>query len=176
MSDASLTANMGRWLIRLVPFLTLLAAVLASHLPLPTVVAQNTMPPLVLSFVFLWAVYRPAWLPISLVFVVGLLMDVLGSVPLGLNAILLVLVYWPVVVQRRVFLREPFPFLWLSFAAILASLELLRWLFVSLVLLSLAPVGLVLSNLVVGIGLFPIIAWAVIRSHHWFTRLDPEAQ
>ncbi|MEO0393321.1 MAG: rod shape-determining protein MreD [Pseudomonadota bacterium] len=175
MSEASWPGNMGRWLIRTLPFLTLLMAVLASHLPLPTVVAQNTMPPLVLSFVFLWAVYRPNWLPISLVFITGLLMDVLGSVPLGLNAILLILVYWPVAIQRRVFLREPFPFLWVSFAAIVALVEVLRWLFVSLIFWSFAPVGLVLSNLVVGIGLFPLIAWLVIQGNHRFTRLDPEA-
>ena len=176
MSEASTVGFLARWIIRIVPFLTLFAAVILSHLPLPMVLAQNTMPPFVLSFVFLWAVYRPNWLPVSMVFVIGLLMDILGSVPLGLNAVLLVAVYWPVAVQRRIFLREPFPFLWLSFAAIVTLVELTRWLFVSVSLLALAPVGLVFSNLVVGIGVFPLIAWAVIRCHHGMTGLDPEAQ
>ena len=176
MSEASTVGLLARWIIRLVPFVTLFAAVILSHLPMPTVLAQNTMPPFVLSLVFLWAVYRPNWLPVVLVFIVGLLMDVLSGVPLGLNAVLLVAVYWPVAVQRRIFLREPFPFLWLSFAAILTLVELARWLFVSASLLSLAPVGLVFSNLIVGIGVFPLIAWAVIRCHHGMTGLDPEAQ
>lgn len=176
MSSPSAVSTLGRWLVRLLPFFTLFAAVIVSHLPMPITLGQNTMPPFLLSFVFLWAVYRPNWLPVILVFLAGLLADILGSVPLGLNAVLLVLVYWPVTVQRRVFLREPFPFLWLSFAAILAAVELVRWLFVSLVLLSFAPLGLVLGNLIVGIGIFPVIAWLVIRCNHIMTGLDPEAE
>ena len=176
MSEDNTVGSLARWLLRLVPFLTLLVAVIFSHLPLPTVLAQNTMPPFVLSFVFLWAVYRPNWLPVGLVFITGLLMDILSGVPLGLNAVLLVAVYWPVAVQRRIFLREPFPFLWFSFAAIVVFVELTRWLFVSLSLLALAPVGLVFSNLILGLGAFPLMAWAVIRCHHGMTGLDPEAQ
>ncbi|MBV6632092.1 MAG: rod shape-determining protein MreD [Alphaproteobacteria bacterium] len=161
-----------RLLGRLLPSLTLaFMVVLGLMLPANPWTGQS-MPPLLLMAVFVWAVYRPEFLPLPVVFGFGVIFDALLGLPLGISAVLLVAIYWPVTLQRRIFLREPFPFLWLAFAVILSVVELLRWVLVAALTLELPPIGLVLANIVFGCGIFPIIGWLLIRLNHWIGSLD----
>lgn len=158
--------NPAGWLVRLVPALTLLLGLLVSVVPLPLPWFGSAMPPVLTAMVFLWAIYRPEWLPLPFVFAIGLLQDVLLDMPLGLNATLLAVIYWPIVWQRRIFLREPFPFLWFGFAVILLPVELLRWLVLMLLSLALMPASQMLADIMLGCGMFPLLGWLLIRLNH----------
>ncbi len=165
-----------QFLTRLVPALTLFIAIIFSISRISLPLLGDTMPPYMLAVVFVWAIYRPDWLPVWGVFVAGLVFDALAGLPLGLTAVLLVAVYWPITMQRQIFLREPFPFLWLSFAVVLVVVEMLRWLLVSLLTLDVAGFGLVLANIGLGCGIFPVIGWMLIRCNHVLTGAELAGQ
>ncbi len=51
------------------------------------------LPSVTLAVVFFWSLFRPASLPPPVVFVLGLLLDLLGYLPLGCGVLTLLLVY-----------------------------------------------------------------------------------
>src|SRR5580698_8961609 len=51
------------------------------------------LPSVTLAAVFFWSLFRPASLPPPIVFLIGLLLDLLGSLPIGTGVLTLLLVY-----------------------------------------------------------------------------------
>ncbi|MEM6902866.1 MAG: rod shape-determining protein MreD [Pseudomonadota bacterium] len=172
MADTFFDFSPVRWFGRLLPSLTLLLMLIIGLLLPANSWTGQSVPPLLVIAVFIWAVYRPEFLPVPVVFGFGVVFDALLGLPLGISAVLLVAIYWPLTLQRRIFLREPFPFLWLAFALILTGIELARWGLIAALTLELPPVGLVLANIGFGCGIFPVIGWLLIRLNHWIGRLD----
>jgi len=160
-----------RLLVQLVPGATILLAMILSLIPLPWPAVDHGVAPFMLACVFVWAIYRPEALPLAFVFVVGVLFDALIGGALGLNACLMVAVYWPVALQRRLFLREPFPFLWLGFAVLLLGTEVVRWLVVAALTFSLPPVTSSLASVLIGCAIFPLIGWLLIQLNHRLSRM-----
>lgn len=80
--------------------------------------SSAVMPNLLLIYVYYWAVHQPQAIPSWLVVLLGLYYDLLLGLPLGLNALPLLLVWFGMAIQRRVVMREAF---------------LVRWVIVSMV-------------------------------------------
>ncbi len=89
-----------------IPLILLGLMILLGLLSLPVPYAGSARPALVLMAVYYWAIYRPTLVPPFLCFAAGLLTDILSGMPLGLNALVLVIVQWIVRSQRR-FLMGP---------------------------------------------------------------------
>ena len=77
-------------------------------------------PALPLIAVFYWTLYRPDLMPPVAAFVIGLLQDILGGLPLGVSACVLVGVHAAVNTQRRFFIGKSFAVVWLGFALVSA--------------------------------------------------------
>ena len=82
---------------------------------------------LVLMSVFYWSVHRPELIAPANAFAIGLLQDVLGGTPPGMNALLLVLVRSVVVTQGRVFRGKSFLVLWWGFSLVAMGTGLALW-------------------------------------------------
>ncbi len=74
---------------RLTPALTVVAAALVMCLPLP--LAWGVMPNLALLLVIIWASLQPRLMPAWVAFGVGLLLDMLAGLPVGLSGLLFAL-------------------------------------------------------------------------------------
>jgi len=132
----------------LTPFLLSIALVLITVLPSGIPGLAAVAPPLALMSIYHWTVYRPNQLPVSAVFVVGLLHDLLTGAPLGLFTLVFLTAYGVTLTQRRFVAGKSFLIYW-----VLAC----GWTF------SLLDPRAVVFQYLVTIGLFPLIAGAFLR-------------
>ena len=87
---------------------------------------------LALGCVFFWSLFRPASMPPPVVFLIGLLADLLGYVPPGVGVLTLLLVHGLALRWRRVLTRQGFVLVWLAFAGVGAGAAALNWALTSL--------------------------------------------
>ncbi len=118
-----------------------------------------------LACVYFWSLYRPASMPAPLVFVTGLLLDLLAQEPIGVHVLLLVLIHALALKYRRYLTRSGFSTLWLVFAAIAGAAVLLEWLLVSLLTWRVLPIWPGLFEFGVAAGLYPFLAIYLITLH-----------
>lgn len=119
-----------------------------------------------LMAVFYWAVYRPELMPNTVVFALGLFLDILVGTPPGMNALVLVLVRASVVTQARMFRGTSFVVLWWGFGVVTICAALVIWLLsagLSMTMLSLQPV---LFQAALTTALFPFLVWVQARIHN----------
>jgi rod shape-determining protein MreD len=117
---------------RIVPLLSTLVFVLVSVVPLQIPGFAAVTPSFALMAVFHWTVYRPDLLPLSAVFALGLLLDLLNGTPyLGVSALILLVARTAVLMERRHFVNRAFPALWLYFLALATGTFAFGWVFVS---------------------------------------------
>lgn len=113
---------------RLVPFLTTVLFAFFSVIPLNLPGFAVVMPAFALMAVFHWTVYRPDLLPLSAVFVTGLLLDLLNGTPyVGLSALVLLLARAAVMGQRKFFINRNFTIVWLGFLVLATGVFVLSW-------------------------------------------------
>lgn len=152
------------------PLLTSLLLVLISALPFHVPDFGRVSPNVAFMVVFYWSIYRPDRFPAWAAFAVGLWQDVLIGTPLGMNALVALLVHWAVSNQRRFFQGKSFFVVWWAFALVAVGVALLVWLLMmvlSSTLMSPAP-GLV--QLVLTIALYPFLTWFLAGVQHVILR------
>lgn len=120
---------------------------------------------IVTGSVYFWTLYRPASLPAPIIGLIGVLLDLLGSSPLGLWAVLLLLEQAALLRLRRSLVAQGFLTVWLVFTGFAAALGLLEWLGRSLLGLTLLPANPVMIQTGVAILLYPLLAMLLVRAH-----------
>jgi len=153
---------------RAMPALFTLMLVVVNMVPLHIPGIARIMPVLPLIAVYHWAVYRPALMPPSVVFAVGLLHDVLSGTPLGVNAVVYLSVYGIVVWQQRYLSGKSFLVVWLGFAIVSLIATVEAWLLVSILSQALVEPNAAVFQFVLNFGFFPLIAWAFLRYQQTF--------
>ena len=118
-----------------------------------------------LSAVFFWSLFRPASMPPHLVFVLGLLADLLGFAPPGVGVITLLIAHGCAMRWRRKLARQGFFIVWIVFGAIAFGAALLQWALTSLLTFSLLPPGPALFQAQLAAGLYPALAILMTRAH-----------
>lgn len=81
----------------------------------------------VLMAVYYWSVCRPTLLPPAAVFAVGLALDALSGLPVGLSAAILVAAQGIVRGQRRYLMGQSYVVLWTGFAIVCMASALAQW-------------------------------------------------
>lgn len=111
--------------------------------------------PLLLMSIFHWSLFRPKLVPHYFAFLIGLAFDIFSGMPLGLNALLFVVVQWFVKGQRHVLTGQSFMALWVGFAMVLGPALLIEWLVMSVFFDVTFNVMIPLSSYGVGLCVFP---------------------
>ena len=122
---------------------------------------------------YFWSLFRPAAMPPPVVFLIGLLFDLLGYLPLGVGPLTLLAVHGLALRWRRLLTR-------LGFLSGLAGVRGLRrsaprrsaGLLTALLSFRLLPVAPALFQAVLTAALYPALAVLFIRAHR--TVADPE--
>jgi rod shape-determining protein MreD len=130
------------------------------------------LPAVTLSCVYFWSLSRPAAMPPPVVFLIGLLFDLLGYLPLGLGALTLLAVHGLAAHWRPALLRRSFLSSWLVFIAFAIGAALLGWMLTVLLSLRLLPAGPALFQAALAAALYPALAILLLRAHR--TIADPE--
>ena len=143
-----------------------LAAAVPSHVP----GFSALVPAVTLISIYYWTIFRPDLMPALAVFAIGLFQDILSGLPLGVNALIFLLVYAIVLGQRRFFLGKSFLVMWWGFLLIVAGAFLLTWLAVSLLEAAFLDPMPALFQAGVTLAIFPIFTWLFIRTQQAMLR------
>lgn len=122
-------------------------------------------PALALACVFFWSLYRPASMPPAIVFLLGLLADLLGLSPVGASVLVLLIVHGFAVAWRRVLVRQGFLVVWIAFLAVAAGAALLQWALVCLLTFRLFSIAPAVFQFLLTAGLYPMLATIFVRLH-----------
>ena len=149
-------------------FFVVLFAALPFRIPEFGPVAPNVA----IMAVFYWGVYRPDRFPIAAAFGLGLWQDILTGAPLGVNALVLLLVYAAVQHQRRLFTGKSFYEVWTVFAIIALATALAVWVLIMLMSSATLNPAPGLFQLVLTVLVYPFATWVFARIHHLVLRDD----
>lgn len=121
--------------------------------------AGDFKPFFLLMAVYYWAIYRPTVMPVGYTFALGLILDFLADLPLGLSA--LVMVGLQTVVRRsRIFLMgQPYVMVWLGFAILSIAYTAAFWFLMSVKNMAFVPAASLIQMLVasaLSVLLFPL--------------------
>lgn len=152
------------------PSLLLIFLVVLGQLPFSLPVDSAVTPYFVLMAVFYWGLHRPDLLPASVVFVVGLFQDALEGEPFGVNAFVLIAVYWFVASQQRHIGERSFMVLWLVFAVVGLVAETMRWLLVCLLTTTLIAPWPVTFEFLMTVALYPVLTIAFVLAQKTLPR------
>jgi rod shape-determining protein MreD len=153
----------------IVPYLFILFLFLLNVVSLSYVFMGAVKAPFFLMAVYYWAIFRPAIMPAWFVFAAGILIDLLSGLPIGISAVVFLLVRWTIANQRKFLMAQPFMMMWSIFAAIAVMAGLLQWGLFGLVNLGWTPLTPVAVSIILGIVIFPPIGTVL----HWTRKALP---
>lgn len=120
-------------------------------------------PNILLLAVYYWSVFQPQRVHPMLLFMLGLLSDIVTGAPLGIHPLMLLLVRSIVLSQRRLFLAQQFLFVWLGMFVTALFGYAIIW--ISLQIISDGPVSVnvMLVPIVSTVLLYPLWHWLCDR-------------
>ena len=130
------------------------------------------LPAVTLGCVWFWSVFRPVSLPPPVVFALGVLLDLLGYLPLGVGVLILLVTQGLALRGRRFLGQQGFAVVWLAFSVVAFGAAALTWTLVALLRLRLIPVGPSILEAVLTASLYPALAIPLGAAHR--TIADPE--
>jgi len=160
----SLFQRMDLWARELLPLITTLGLLLLSLTPTHVPGWAGVAPVLTMMAVYYWAIYRPDLLSPLVAFAIGVLQDVLAGTPLGVNALVLLLIQGATASQRRFFLGNTFAVAWWGFALVAFAAVVLAWLLASVVYGQLLQVRAVMFQYLLTLSLYPVVSWGLAKT------------
>jgi rod shape-determining protein MreD len=125
----------------------------------------QSMPAFTLAAVFFWTLFRPSSLPPPLVFVIGILADLLGQMPIGSSVLVLLLTQLLVSRSRRFLPQKGFLFVWVVFVGVAAVASALQWGLACLMNWALYPPIGGIFQFLLSAGVYPVLATVFTRAH-----------
>jgi rod shape-determining protein MreD len=145
---------------------------LLTEVPFGIADQATLLPGVTLACVYFWSLFRPAAVPPPVVFLIGLLLDLLGYLPLGVGPLMLLVVHGLALRWRRVLARQGFLSVWLAFAGFAIGAAVFEWTLAAVLSFDLLPLGPVMFQASLTTALYPALAVLFIRAHR--TVADPE--
>lgn len=161
---------MDTWVRHLIPVGVTLTLLLLTAIPTRVPGLSGIIPMLPLMGVYYWAIYRPDLLPAWSAFLIGLLYDIIGGTPLGVNALVLLAVQGVAAGQRRFFLGKSFMVAWWAFGLLAAAAAGTTWLLVTILYGQALDASPVIFDYLLTMGLFPLLTWTLARTQMAFLK------
>ena len=130
------------------------------------------LPGAALASVFFWSVFRPASMPAPMVFLLGLLLDLLTLSPPGIAILTLLIVHAVGLGGRHRLARQGFVLVWLVFVLVAAGAIALDWALSCAFTLRLLPPQPAVLALALAAGLYPLLSALFTWAHRGMA--DPE--
>lgn len=145
---------------------------LLAEMPFGIADQATLLPAVTIACVYFWSLFRPAAMPPPVVFLIGLLLDLLSYLPPGVGVLTLLVTHGLAVRWRPVLTRQSFPVVWLVFAGFGTGAAALSWLLTALLSFRLRPLGPMLFQALLTAAIYPALAGLFVRAHR--TVADPE--
>ena len=161
--DARLSNKVADFCRSGIPFAVSVLLILAAVLPYGLPKSSLAAPVLALISVYYWSLFRPELMPAGAAFLLGLLVDVLGGGPPGLNALVLILVHWAASGQRRALAGKSFAVGWLGYLLIAGGAAILNWFVASVFHVTVIESVPLLVSHAIGTAAYPLVAIFLAR-------------
>jgi rod shape-determining protein MreD len=158
--------RLDRFARQVTPIALSFLVVVLTAMPLSVPNYGPVAPNLGIAATFYWVVYRPDVYPPWASFAIGLWEDILSGAPIGMNALLLVVVHWVIIAQRRFFQGKSFFVIWWAFAMTAGIVAILGW--VLTMLLSSTAISPLPALFQFGLSaaIYPFITFMFARTQH----------
>lgn len=130
------------------------------------------LPAVALTCVWFWSLFRPEAMSPPIVFLLGLLLDLLGFLPLGVGGVTMLITHGLAQRFRYVLGRQAFTVVWLIFIAVACGIAFLNWGFVSLLTFRLIPSRPAVFQAGLASALYPVVAVPLMLAHRGFANPD----
>lgn len=152
----------ARWLV---PFALLVFGLFLLGLPFGIPGQAFLRPLYAMGCVYFWSLYRPASLPAPLIALAGILLDLLGLSPLGLWAVLLLLLKAITFALRRYLVPASFIWVWGGFVVLAGVGAIAFWVAACAEHQMLMPGTPILVEVLLAATLYPALSVLLIRMH-----------
>lgn len=130
------------------------------------------LPAVTLVSVWFWSMARPDTMPPPLVFLIGLLADLVGYLPLGVSAFTMLAVHGMATSLRRFLAQHGFALIWTVFGLVAVAAAMLMWLLVMLLNFRLLPPNAAVFEAVLAIAAYPVLAIPFSAAHRSIANPD----
>ena len=130
------------------------------------------LPAVALTCVWFWSLYRPEAMNPPMVLALGILLDVLGFLPLGVGALTMLTTHGIAQSLRRFLSRHGFAVDWMVFSGVACGIAAMNWALVAALTLSLPLPGPVLFHAGLAVAIYPAVAVPLALAHRGFA--DPD--
>jgi rod shape-determining protein MreD len=162
MDDVFTLNSLWRYLVAY-GFFTILLLISVISLSIP--MAESVRPYFIIMGIYFWAIYRPTLIPPLLIFIMGLLYDLMMGFPLALHAALFVISYWVIKNQRLFFLGQSYFILWIGFCITCFSVLSVEYLFFSIFYHGFFNFMPLIGSFLLSAFLFPLLSFIFTRIH-----------
>ena len=107
--------------------------------------------------VFYWVLNRPDLFNMFIVFLLGLVCDVISAIPMGADIVAYLVIYVMLNNFSSLFNNKPFVFVWCGFAFIFIVAILVKWLIVSIFYAEFLPLSQLFFTILFTVACYPII-------------------
>jgi len=145
---------------------------LAVEVPFRIALQAALLPAVALVSVWFWSVFRPTAMPPPVVFLIGVLMDLRGYLPLGAGVLTLLIAHGIAQRWRRFLVQQGFAVAWIAFLPVAVGGAALIWLLSALLTFRLIPPVPALFQAVITAALYPVLAIPLTRAHR--SLADPD--
>lgn len=145
---------------------------LVDIVPLPFLGSAAIRPEFFIMVIYFWAIFNPLMLSPLVLFILGLVIDALAGLPLGMHAFFYLLVYFIIRQQRRFLLGQSFFILWIVYILLNVGVQLSEWLLFSLTRQGWLPLNDFFFSALIGICFFPCLCWIFSLMHRWLNSAD----
>jgi rod shape-determining protein MreD len=114
-----------------VPMIATLVLVVLYLVPKHAATFSNVMPMLHMTSVFYWGIINIRHMPYWFVFIIGMLVDAVTGLPLGISSMVYVFFVLFMRMQRKYVHKEGFLIHWAFFSALLMVIFGIKWLFIT---------------------------------------------
>lgn len=157
MNDLFSSQNIKNWTLLGVAQIFILFLLSLDFVSYSVALSDAVRPYFIVICIYFWSIYRPTFLLPIYVFALGLVFDVILNYPMGLHAVLFLVLQWIIRDQRLFFLGQPYVIIWLSFAFTCFCVLLSEWLFFTVISDNVFDFGRVLYGTLVSVLIFPFI-------------------
>jgi rod shape-determining protein MreD len=160
----SVAQRIDGWARVLSPFCICLLFILISVAPLRLPVLSTAAPLLPLMAVYHFGLFRPTLLPHWLVLLFGLLVDLLAGTPVGVNAVVWLMVRYFVEANQRFLVDKPFMVIWFGYALASAGAVAGTWALTCFLLWMPIDPRPAIFQYLIALALYPLAGWMFGRS------------
>ena len=168
----SLSAQLDTTARHSFPAISTVLLMLLTQIPLGVADQSALLPAVTLICIYFWSLFRPASMPPPVIFVIGVLFDLLGYLPLGVGTLSLLAIHGLALRWRRALTRQGFLSVWLAYSGFAIAASALTWvLTISLTFHLLSPAPAIFQAALTT-ALYPALAILFTRVHR--SVADPE--